>query len=84
MYEIKLLLWVATFSFLISDEDSDEEAEMFVLQLAGYLRDAKELKALGTSANVEKKLASEHFLEGAQSTAEQATVRGHQCFPRLR
>lgn len=68
---IQFLSWAATFAFLISDEDSDEEVEMPALQLAGYLKDDKEVKAQGTSADVEEKLASEHFPEGAHSAAEQ-------------
>lgn len=47
---------------------------MPALQLAGYLKDDKKVKATCTSADKEEQFASEHFLEGAHSATEQATV----------
>ena len=65
------LSWMATFSFLLLDEESDEEVEMPALQLEGYMRDDKDVKVLKTLADAEAELTTKWYLEGAKSTAEE-------------
>ena len=61
---------MATFTFLLSDEESYEEVEMPVLQLEGYMRDDKDVKALKTLVDVEAELTTQWYPEGAKSAAE--------------
>ena len=59
------LSWMATFSFLLSDEESDEEVQMPALHLEGYMQDDKDVKALKTLADAEAELTTQWYPEGA-------------------